>query len=658
MSTVIFSPFLGQSNNLSMSIDFGDGVTGIEVYEQQLGAATGYDVMGQLYDTNGRPVNASVGSSTVDGDNTNQPANKIWWYPDAGEAGEALLRAVDIINNSYADLQAQGYTDIIFRPIWAQGESAISEIAKSSNPDAMVARYQQATLDIFDYIENETGLAAEWGIGEIGVFDDEGGAKERSDYTVEKYLSAGELVRNAQEELAAENGNISITANVDDLQSRYETGEAANSNDGWHYSGESYEIIGARHAESIANGLGFDSSVVEIPTIEGTIKADKISGTTGDDNILADDGNDIVRAGDGNDIILGGDGDDQLYGQNGDDVLVGDEGFDELHGGAGNDVLFGRADNDILYGDSGDDLLAGGDGNDRLFGNDDNDELQGWRGEDTLSGGAGDDTLNGEEGQDRLIGGDGVDIFRFTNLADSIDDNDANDNLFDRITDFEVGVDKIDLTGLDFYGLDTDGGLTEANELRIAVSDTGLTYIRSDQNDFTFQLKGDYSATLNEGDFLFDIAPAVTTTGSASADNLIGTGIDTINGLGGNDEINGGTGADIIDGGAGKDKLTGGTGEDTFIFSNHSDSVNTDGAFDRITDFETGVDNINIANLGFDSLVFGDSQTQTDAGELLVYYSGSSDRTYVSDKNGATDFEFYLDGDYMSSLSTADFTFI
>jgi len=55
-----------------------------------------------------------------------------------------------------------------------------------------------------------------------------------------------------------------------------------------------------------------------------------------------------------------------------------------------------------------------------------------------LSGGGGDDVLDGLGGDDTLIGGSGADEFRFTTLGGK-----------DKIADFESGVDKINLSGID-----------------------------------------------------------------------------------------------------------------------------------------------------------------------------------------------------------------
>lgn len=89
-------------------------------------------------------------------------------------------------------------------------------------------------------------------------------------------------------------------------------------------------------------------------------------------------------------------------------------------------------------------------------------------------------------------------------------------------------------------------------------------------------------------------------------DNVLtgGNRNDTINGRGGNDRIDGGAGNDIMNGGdgndvlisnAGNDVMTGGSGADTFVFGPRSSGTIT------ITDFQNGVDHIDLRSLGFDA---------------------------------------------------------
>lgn len=93
--------------------------------------------------------------------------------------------------------------------------------------------------------------------------------------------------------------------------------------------------------------------------------------------------------------------------------------------------------NDTVQGTAGEDRLAGGNGNDKLFGQSGHDWLVGDNGNDVLSGGAGRDRLEGGRGDDTLEGGAGGDLFVFTKSGGE-----------DTILDFERGVDKIELFGV------------------------------------------------------------------------------------------------------------------------------------------------------------------------------------------------------------------
>ena len=132
----------------------------------------------------------------------------------------------------------------------------------------------------------------------------------------------------------------------------------------------------------------------------------------------------------------------------------------------------------------------------------------------------------------------------------------------------------IDLSGLGFTGLDTDGGGTEAGELRLSYSSgSDRTYVKSDQTKFNFYLNGDHRTTLTDDDFIFG-AQTEQVVGTASAETLTGGSTnDALHGLAGEDVLDGGAGDDTLDGGSARDTLTGGAGADTFDFSNTADSV-------------------------------------------------------------------------------------
>jgi cysteinyl-tRNA synthetase, unknown class len=130
-----------------------------------------------------------------------------------------------------------------------------------------------------------------------------------------------------------------------------------------------------------------------------------------------------------NDLLEGINLIDRLFGANGDDTIKGFAGDDYLVGGRGTDRIEAGDDWDMVYGEWGNDSINGGNGNDMLWGNDDH---------DTLSGDAGEDRLCGDRGDDVLTGGAGKDIFVYENF-------DPRTLGRDTITDFEAGVDKIEL---------------------------------------------------------------------------------------------------------------------------------------------------------------------------------------------------------------------
>jgi Ca2+-binding RTX toxin-like protein len=127
----------------------------------------------------------------------------------------------------------------------------------------------------------------------------------------------------------------------------------------------------------------------------------------------------------------------------GNDTVDGAGGNDNLFMGDGDDLAKGGTGNDRLEGGLGADNLSGDGGNDRLYGGSDNDTLIGGTGSDTLVGGAGRDKIDGGLFADRLTGNAGRDTFVF--IA-------ANSAAGDSITDFQTGIDRIDLAAGSFMG--------------------------------------------------------------------------------------------------------------------------------------------------------------------------------------------------------------
>ncbi|HEX9858990.1 MAG TPA: calcium-binding protein, partial [Paracoccaceae bacterium] len=215
---------------------------------------------------------------------------------------------------------------------------------------------------------------------------------------------------------------------------------------------ENLRLIGNAAINGMGNGLA--------NVITGNGAANVLSGL---------DGNDTIRGGGGNDKLFGGDGSDLLRGGAGNDTLAGGAGGDTMAGGAGNDVyilgpsgnaaepvdtitelagqgidlvksaidhkLAANVENLTLTGTLGVNGTGNGLAN-VIIGNGGNNQLQGGAGNDVLRGAAGMDLLFGGKGNDMLTGGGGADRFVF-NTGDG----------HDTITDFQNGIDRIDLRG-------------------------------------------------------------------------------------------------------------------------------------------------------------------------------------------------------------------
>jgi len=111
-------------------------------------------------------------------------------------------------------------------------------------------------------------------------------------------------------------------------------------------------------------------------------------------------------------------------------------------GGDDGQIVYGRTGDGTINGTGRSDLIHGAAGNDTLKGND---------GDHTIYGGSGSDTINGNIGSDTIVGGHGADDRtssnghgRFVHLSVA----DSNAPLFDTISDFISGSDRIDLTAL------------------------------------------------------------------------------------------------------------------------------------------------------------------------------------------------------------------
>ena len=181
---------------------------------------------------------------------------------------------------------------------------------------------------------------------------------------------------------------------------------------------------------------------------------------------------------------------DDDHGHDDDDDTAPPSHDDTLTGTAGNDVLKGGSADDVIRGRGGDDILAGGSGDDRLDGEAGDDDLTGGSGDDILTGGSGDDRLSGGSGDDRIDGGTGDDIL----TGGSGDDVFVFGPGHDRVTDFRLGEDAIDLSGL--------GITAQTFASRVVVSQSGTdTIVRIDGNEL--RLDGVAAADMQTASFVF-----------------------------------------------------------------------------------------------------------------------------------------------------------
>ncbi|NOJ47785.1 M10 family metallopeptidase C-terminal domain-containing protein [Bradyrhizobium archetypum] len=137
----------------------------------------------------------------------------------------------------------------------------------------------------------------------------------------------------------------------------------------------------------------------------------------------------------------------------------------------------------------------------------------------------------------------------------------------------------------------------------------------------------------------------------------------TLSGGGGNDALIGGGGNDKLIGGSGTDNLTGGSSGDTFAFD-FADSAAASGQHDRITDFVSGADRIDLSGVDAISSTAGHQQFKFigtaafsgTAGELNYFYNNTTGLTTLQgDTNGDGVADFAIDFTGSVNLVRADF---
>lgn len=348
-------------------------------------------------------------------------------------------------------------------------------------------------------------------------------------------------------------------------------------------------------------------------------------------------------------------------------------------------------------------------------------ELQGGAGDDllfasgsgvvSLTGGGGDDILVSGVHTTRLEGGSGADLFVLEPALDPL-----------RITDFEPGLDRLDLSAfamlrhpgqlevtplghgvqLDYRGTrimveSASGQPLTLSQLwpdgMFATPDRLLAHTPLLQgtagND---TLAGTFGGEMIEAgsgrdqvlghggnDTIRGEAGRDTLSGGAGDDSLVGgSGPDSLNGATGEDVLAGGAGADVIAAGAGRDSvrggkgadsLTGGGGRDQLLAGTGNDTVVGGGGGDRIYG-QRGDDRLT-GGAGADIFVFAEGHgtdriTDFTPGEDRIRFEdvgfGVDDLVLAADGGGTRILsaagEILLDGTAPDQIGAADFLFV
>lgn len=436
---------------------------------------------------------------------------------------------------------------------------------------------------------------------------------------------------------------------VADFSTGTVTGDSSVGTD--HFDAGIFEILGSKFDDTLL-GSSNTPTLAGYESFIGGDGADFIDGGDGIDRVFyAFDDNGVfvdLEAGfaiDGfgnTDTLIsiedvkGGNNDDTLLGTEDDNVFEPQQGIDLIDGRGGRDTVlyddtFGGVTVDLEQGfaidntGSTDQLIsienASGSGFDDVLNGDElGNELSGFFGDDTLEGRGGDDTLTGGEGDDLIIIADGdgndtitdftagsgtddvidiSDIAGFTNLAAVVDA--SSDNGQDTTIDLGGGQSLVlegvlidNLTDDDFVFAEQEGICgTDGRDLLFGTHDDDLICGKGG-NDILLGRAGDDTVQGDDGrDIIFGGFGDDDLQGGNGKDRLFGGfGDDDLTGGEGKDKLFGGRGDDTLDGGAGSDYLTGGSGRDTFVIDGNG--------HDRINDFHSGKDVIDVSALGFD----------------------------------------------------------
>jgi len=291
-------------------------------------------------------------------------------------------------------------------------------------------------------------------------------------------------------------------------------------------------------------GTAEGDTLKSIEDLFGSKFNDKLVGNAQDNKLDGQDGNDTLKGGGGADTLIGGIGNDVLEIDGTDDKAEGGEGIDTLVANSSTGLKINLSSGFVDYNPFGDDWgwhtprgwkgeygfdigyphpygdpedvtgienVIGSKFNDAIFGTEAANNISGGNGDDWLSGLGGDDFVSGGNGNDWIYGGLGADTLTGGANSDTFIFSSADASKFtggrpqDIITDFEHGLDAIDLSGLDI-------ALNDLLEVDNQVLDgANYSYVGVDANhngqfdegEFAIAVKMAPGSTLHAGDFIF-----------------------------------------------------------------------------------------------------------------------------------------------------------
>ena len=218
--------------------------------------------------------------------------------------------------------------------------------------------------------------------------------------------------------------------------------------------------------------------------------------------------------------------------------------------------------------------------------------------------------------------------------------------------------------------LDTNGNATATSLASYlatnppAAGDT-WTVAYTDNNGGNFQARTAQFQFLSQdpGD------PGIVVTGAAGADQIYGTsGSDDLKGVNGNDIIIARGDNDRLTGGEGADTLTGDAGADVFVYLAPTDSQQTGGQVDVITDFTPGTDRFDFLAIdaktqagfaGDQAFVFvPNGAPAADPGvqaNSITWYQSDGNTFIQADVTGDTTADMFIQLSGLKVLTTSDF---